>query len=266
MRFRQVLAHQALPGDRRAKLLADLSTALRQRAAYRRRASGTVAAGEPEGSPDADLDEAIDLMRRAVSLSLGGEEELYGAQARELAERYAGLGAALLNRGQVGGTRADLREAADSFEKAVRLAPADDTQIGAYLTGLGIASRELALFADAVRWLREAIGETPSGDPERPRRQAELAIALIGRYEHEEHRGDLIEAWPLLTEAIATLTSSRGARHPDTLSARVVLARAYVAAGWSDEARAILTDVLPGLTPEHPDYRAARKLDEALRA
>ena len=273
--LRRALAHKdTLTRDARAKLFTDLSTALRARAAYRRGVSGTettARSGDGE-SWSTDLGEAIDLMRRAIELSGDGEEELYGVRAHELAGRYAGLGAALLDRGQVSGDSAALREAADSYGKAVSLASPGHPETGAYLTGRGIAMRDLAVasgrkdYADeAVRMLRQAIGETVPEDPEMPGRQAELSSSLTARFEFEGHRGDLVEARHLLTEAIAALTSALGAGHPDTLSMRLGLARAYAAEGRDVEARTILTDVLPSLPREHPSYQAARALEESLR-
>ena len=269
--FQRASAHKALTRDDRAKLLADLSTALRARAAYRRGVSGIDTTARSVESWSTDLDEAIDLMRRAIDLSRDGEEDLYGVRARELAERYAGLGAALLDRGQISGDSTVLQDAADSYRKAVSLALPGNPETGAYLTGGGIAMRELAVasgrkyYADeAVRMLRQAIGETVLEDPELPRRQTGLAASLIARFEFDGHRGDLIEARHLLTEAIAVLTSTPGAGHADTLSARLELARACAAEGRNVEARTILTDVLPSLPPEHPGYRAARALEESL--
>jgi tetratricopeptide (TPR) repeat protein len=263
---------ETLPGAERPKLLTELGMALRARAEYRRSASAAGAAARSGESWDADLDEAIDVMRRAIDFSHDGEKELYGAQARELADRYAGLATALLDRGRITGERGDLKEAADIFAKAVLLTVADDAEKGPYLTGLGIARRELALvlgdeteLGRAISALREAIGETLPEDPELPRRRIELAASLLARFEFDRHRGDLIEARQLLTEATAALTSGLGAGHPDTLAARVELARTYAADGRSAEARAILTDVLPSLPREHPGYQAARALDVSLR-
>ena len=273
--LRRASAHkEALTRDDRAKLFTELSTALRARAAYHRGVSATetTARSEDGESWNRDLGEAIDLMRRAIELSEDGEEELYGVQAHELAGRHAGLGAALLDRGQISGDSTALRQAAESYRKAVSLAPPGHPETGAYLTGRGIAMRELAVasgrkdYADeAVRMLREAIGETVPEDPEMPQRQTELAASLIARFEFEGHRGDLIEARHLLTDAISALTSSLGAGHPDTLSTRLGLARAYAAEGRDVEARTILTDVLPLLPREHPSYQAARALEELLR-
>jgi len=264
-------AHEALTRDDRAKLLTDLSTALRARAAYRRGMSGTDPTARPVSSWKRDLDEAIDLMRRAIDLSGDGEEGSYGVRAHELAERYAGLGAALIDRGQIDDSIAAWQEAAESYRKAVKLAPPGHPETGAYLAGRGIAMRELAVasgqkhYADeAVRMLRQAMRETVPEDLETPRRQTALAAALIARFGLDGHRGDLIEARHLLTGAIAVLTSSLGAGHADTLSARLEMARAYAAEGRDAEARAILTDVLPSLPREHPRYRVARELDESL--
>jgi len=262
---------EALTRDDRARLFTDLSTALRTRAAYRRGTATTARWGEGE-SPDADLDEAIDLMRRAIALGGNGAAELYGVRARELAERYAGLAAALLDRGQISGDSAALQAAAENYRKAVGLAAPGHPETGTYLTGLGIAARELGVTGgrkhdvdEAVRTLRQAIGETLPEDPEMPRRQSELAASLTARFEFEQYRGDLVEARHLLTEAVAALTSALGAGHPDTLSTRLGLARAYAAEGRDAEARTILTDVLPSLPREHPSYQAARALEESLR-
>ena len=61
--------------------------------------------------------------------------------------------------------------------------------------------------------LRQAIGETVLEDPELPRRQTALAASLIARFDFDGHRGDLIEARHLLTEAITVLTATLGAGH-----------------------------------------------------
>jgi tetratricopeptide (TPR) repeat protein len=268
--LRRASAHmEALARDDRAKLCADLSTALRAGVAYNR------AGGETRtttGPGDADLGEAIDLMRRAIELSGDDKEAPYGIRAHELAERYAGLGAVLLDRGQVSGDAAALREAAESYGKAVSLAAPGHPETGAYLTGQGVALRELAAasglrhYADeAVTTLRQAVGETLPEDPQMPRRQTELAAALIARFGFEGHRGDLIEARHLLTEGIPALASSLGAGHPDTLSARLELARIFAAEGRDADARTILTEVLPSLPHEHPSYQAAHALEESLR-
>ena len=271
-RLRRASAHQPLTRDGHAKLLTDLSTALRARAAYRRGPAGADTTAGSVESWEADLDEAIDFMRHAIELSGDGEEELYGVRARDLAERYAGLGAALLDRGQTRGESTAWREAADSYRKAADLAPPGHPETGAYLTGEGMAMRELAVatgrkfYADeAVRMLRQAMGETVPEDPESPRRQTVLAASLIDRFGFDGHRGDLIEARHLLTEAITELTAALGTGHADTLTARLELARAYAAEGRDAEARAILTDVLPSLPRGHPRYRAARKLEASLR-
>ncbi len=233
--LKRALPHQEAREDR-AKLLTDLSTALRARAVCRRGISGTDTTARSGESWMSDLDEAIDVMRRAIELSEDAEQELYGVRAHEMAERYAGLGAALLDRGQLSGDGTALREAAECYGKAVSLAPPEHPETGAYLTGRGIAMRELAVasglkyYADeAVKMLRQAISETVPQDPELPRRQTGLAAALIARFTFDRHRGDLIEARYLLTETIAALTSSLGAGHPDTLSARLELARANAA-------------------------------------
>ena len=270
--LRRASAYQALTHADRAKLLTDLSAALRARAAYRRGVGGTDTTARSAEPWRTDLDEAIGLMRRAIDLSGGAEEDLYGAQARELAERYAGLGAALLDRGQMSGDGTALQEAAESYQKAVSLAPPGYPETGAHLTGGGIAMRELAVASgrksyadDAVRMLRQAIGETVLEDPELPRRQTALAASLIARFNFDGHRGDLIEARHLLTEAITVLTATLGAGHPDTLSANLELAGAYAAEGRNGEARTILVNVLASLPPGHVGYRAARALKESLR-
>lgn len=265
-------AHEALTRNDRAKLLTDLSTALRMRALYRRGISGTDTTAHPVSFWRGDLDEAIDLMRRAIDLSGYSEEGSYGVRAHELAERYAGLGAALIDRGQIYGSSAAWQEAAECYRKAVKLASPGHPETGAYLVGRGIAMRELAAasgqkdYADeAVRTLRQAIGETVPEDPEAARRQTALAAALIARFGLDRHRGDLIEARHLLTEAITVLRSALGAGHADTLSARLEMARACAAEGRDAEARAIVTEVLPSLPREHPSYRVARALEESLR-
>ena len=148
----------------RAKLLTDLSTALRARAAYRRGVGGTDTTARSVESWRTDLDEAIDLMRRAIDLSGDGEEDLYGVQARELAERYAGLGAALLDRGQMSGDGTALQEAAESYQKAVSLAPPGYPETGAYLTGGGIAMRELAVASGRKSYADERRQDAAPGD------------------------------------------------------------------------------------------------------
>ena len=122
--LRRASAHQALTRDGRAKLLTDLSTALRARAAYRRGPGGTDTTARSVESWEADLDEAIDLMRRAIDLSGDGEEDLYGVRARELAERYAGLGAALLDRGQICGESTALRGGCGQLPESGQPGPA----------------------------------------------------------------------------------------------------------------------------------------------
>jgi tetratricopeptide (TPR) repeat protein len=261
--LRRAVAYGAAREDQ-ARLLASLSAALRGRAGSRPGAGGTEAA--------ADLDEAIYTMRRAVVLSADRKEQAYGGQARELAERHAGLGGALLDRGQLSGDSGGLREAAECYRAAVALAPPGQPETGAYLAGQGIAMRLLAADSghrddadQAVRLLRQAIAETAPPDPELPRRQAELATSLIARFESDGHRGDLLEARQLLSEAAAALTTTLGAGNPQTLAARVGLARVAVADGRIADARAILTEVLSSLPPDEPVYRAARALVESLR-
>jgi tetratricopeptide (TPR) repeat protein len=270
--LRRGWAHQALTREDQARSLTELSAALRARAAYRRSASGADTTARSAESWSTDLTEAIDHMRRAIDLSADSEEDFYGVRARELAERYAGLGAALLDYSQVSGDSTALPESAESYQKAVSLAPPGYPATGGYLTGAGTAMRELAVasgqqhYADeAVAMLRQAIGDTVLENPELPRRQTALAASLITRFEFDGHRGDLLEARHLLTEAIAVLATTPGAGDADTLSARLELASAYAAEGRSAEARTILADVLPSLPPEHPGYRAARALKESLR-
>jgi hypothetical protein len=108
------------------------------------------------------------------------------------------------------------------------------------------ALRPLRLRAPSPRrhTLDELVMDTGPAMAVRAKLEAELAVAL---------------------QRLATRTSSRGARHPDTLSARLIMARAYAAEGRDDEARAILAEVLSELGPEHQDYWKARELEEALR-
>jgi len=257
--LRRALTHQTARDDQ-ARLLAALSVALRALAG---------ASGIDVG---ADLDEAITSMRLAIQLSSGAAEPAFGSQARELAERQAALGGALLDRGQHFGNVGDLREAAECYRAAAALAAPGQPETAAYLAGQGIATRLLAAGGgrrddadQAVRLMRQAVAETGAQDPELPRRQAELATSLIARFAFDGHRGDLLEARQLLAEAIATLTATLGARNPDTLAVRVGLARVAAADGRSAEARVILTDVLSSLPPSHPVYPVARALVESLR-
>jgi tetratricopeptide (TPR) repeat protein len=264
-------AHEAPDRDDQAKLLTVLSTALRARASYRRGISGTDTTAGSVPSWKRDLDEAIDLMRRAIDLSGEGDDGSYGARAHELAERYAGLGAALIDRGRAYGSSTAWQEAAENYRKAVALARPGNPETGAYLAGQGIAMRELAVATgqkhhadEAVRLLRQAIGETVPEDPQAPRRQMELATTLITRFGFGGRRGDLIEARQLLMDAITVLSSALGDHHADVVSARLELARAYAADDRVAEARAILADALSSLPPSHPGYQAARRLEESL--
>jgi len=197
--LRSATAGPGLGDTANAKLLADLSTALRYRAA------------SPHGAAE-DLDEAVAVMRRAITLSPQRDRDLQRGtrESRDLAARHAGLGAALFDRSGTGGADADLRDAAGNYRKAAGLAPAAGEETASYLAGLGVTLRELARLtesgpdlAEAVRSLREAISETPPGDAARPRRQADLAQALITRFEFYGGRGELVEACQLLDEAVA---------------------------------------------------------------
>jgi hypothetical protein len=113
--------------------------------------------------------------------------------------------------------------------------------------------------------MRQAIAETAPLDPELPRRQAELATSLIARFGFDGHRGDLLEARQLLAEAIAALSATLGARSPETLAARVELARVTAADGRTADALAILGDVVSSLPHSHSAYRDALALVESLR-
>ena len=241
-----------------ARLLAAQSTAWRLRAD-----------AAPQTRP-ADLEQAILTMQRAIDCTPRDSQGLARVSRRELAARFAGLGAALLAEARP--ANADgLRQAADTYQVAVTLVPDADHELASYLAGAGNARLELTLatgaaqdLAMAVATLREAIGQTRPDDRELPVRQAALATALITRFERQGHRGELIEARYLLTEAVARLAAERGRNDSATLSARLLLARADAADGRHTEARAALDALIPQLGPDHRDYRAALALREGL--
>jgi hypothetical protein len=257
-------ADAALPDAERAELMIQLSIALRARAA--------------SASPDAampDLDEAVANNRSALALTAAAAEQ---ERPADLARRHAELGAALLDRNHVkaaisGGTgTAALREAASSFETAANLTRSTPEELAVYLARLGITRLELARrtdgrepeLADAVSALRGAVSQTLPDSEVWLESVVALASALIIRFGRDRRLGDLLEAEYLLAQAVSA-PSQPGVADLSTLSARLLLARAYASAGHREKAREILSTLRSELSPDHPDYRAAVELNEELR-
>jgi tetratricopeptide (TPR) repeat protein len=196
-------AYSTLDAAATARLLFDLGTALRLRAA----------SPPPRTEAGKDLDSAIAALEEAVALTSreGGQRSLGPrANSRDLASRLAGLGTALLTRGRFSDNANDLREAADRYREASAIAPAAETDRAERLASLGVALRELARhtrssedLTESIRSLRVAIAETPRDDPARPHRLADLAASLVTYFELKDNPGDLLEATYLWQEAAA---------------------------------------------------------------
>jgi tetratricopeptide (TPR) repeat protein len=258
--FRNAIDDQALSGEQRAHALTELSVTLRERAR--------------SSHPSADLDESVTAIRLAIELTPRGVERPAMTEW-ELARQHGELGAALLDRARdapVGTPGADLRAAADSYRTAVDLLlplgvsprlPGYLTGLGQALTGLADADGDGLALGEAISALRRALAETPPEDQALPERQAALAAALITRFSFDNRPGDLDEARFRLDEILARHFTPEPSTN-DKLTARFLLARAHAAEGQDNQARELLTELLPNLPPEHPDYRAARELKEAL--
>jgi len=173
--------------------------------------------------------------------------------ARALAQRFAAAG-----------NLTDLLEATRLMESAVEAAPSRTAEQASYLSDLaGLhASRHdqtgdaSALAAAADAYQRAALAD-PDASARRPAawRAAGRALTVLGAYSRavEVYRAAADE-WERLL----------GAEHQDTLSVRVDLARALLAAGRSADAAAVAAQALPALVrvvgPHHPLTARARRL------
>ncbi|MGW5381069.1 tetratricopeptide repeat protein [Nocardia sp. NPDC003963] len=161
---------------------------------------------ERTGAP-ADLDEAVDMCRRAVQLTASGHADravwLKDSPA-EYAERAIwrnALGNLLRIRSQRTAARADLDEAVDMCRRAVQDTVHDDPSRGACLTTLGAVLQ--ARFArtdtpldlyEAIEVGRRAVRTTPVEDPEYAVSLNNLGHALRIRFERTGAPADLDEA------------------------------------------------------------------------
>jgi RNA polymerase sigma factor (sigma-70 family) len=157
---------------------------------------------------DRDLEEAIQIARRAVEIASGGS----GEEAAALSN----LGAALLRRSERTGQSADLGEATEVLRRAVSVAPSSGPQRDAVISSLGDALR---------RRIEGARDPSAAGQTEQFRRfVAETAFV----YE----------------EVVAARTRTLGADHPDTLASMNNLAAVLQDQGELEAARQLHERVL----------------------
>jgi RNA polymerase sigma factor (sigma-70 family) len=157
---------------------------------------------------DRDLEEAIQIARRAVEIASGGS----GEEAAALSN----LGAALLRRSERTGQSADLDEATEVLRRAVSVAPSSGPQRDAVISSLGDALR---------RRIEGARDPSAAGQTEQFRRfVAETAFV----YE----------------EVVAARTRTLGADHPDTLASMNNLAAVLQDQGELEAARQLHERVL----------------------
>lgn len=162
----------------------------------------------------ADLDAAISLDRQAVALLADPHPEL---------GRYLNnLGVSLLNRYQVSGADQDLMAAIESARIAVARTPTGPdrafrlSNLGAALFARHDRFGDLADIDEDVGFQREAIELLPTGHPDLPGLQHNLAIALRARHTYLGVQDDLAEAVAALRDAVAA--PPRIGHLPDLLS------------------------------------------------
>ncbi len=138
----------------------------------------------------ADLDAAIDAVRRAADLTPPGH--------RDLAMYLSNLGVSLRTRFERAGDAADLDAAIDAGRRAVDLIPPGHPDLAAYLSNLGDALRvrferagDAGDLDAAINVVRRAVDLIPPGHQSRAGILSNLGLALRARFERAGDAGDL---------------------------------------------------------------------------
>jgi RNA polymerase sigma factor (sigma-70 family) len=202
---------------------------------------------------DRDLEEAIQIARRAVEIASGGS----GEEAAALSN----LGAALLRRSERTGQSADLGEATEVLRRAVEIASGGSGEEAAALSNLGAAllrrserTGQSADLDEATEVLRRAVSVAPSSGPQRDAVISSLGDALRRRIEGardpsaagqtEQFRRFVAETAFVYEEVVAARTRTLGADHPDTLASMNNLAAVLQDQGELEAARQLHERVL----------------------
>ena len=219
---------------------------------------------------DRDLEEAIQIARRAAGIASAGSSEEVAA--------LSNLGAALLRRSERTGQGADLDEATEVLRRAAGIASAGSSEEVAALSNLGAAllrrSERTGQGADldeATEVLRRAMSVAPSSGPQRDAVMSSLGDALRRRIEGapdssaasqtEQFRRFVSEAAFVYEEVVAARTKVLGVDHPDTLASMNNLAAVLQKQGELAAARQlherVLTTARRVLGGDHPSTLAS---------
>jgi tetratricopeptide (TPR) repeat protein len=201
-----------------------------------------------------DLDEAVDLQRKAL--------RLVPADHPDRAVALGNLGIALRVRHGYLGAEGDLREAVEAFRGAMSTVRAFDrlNLISAYGVALHVlfeATDERAFLAQAIEQLRTAVAESRVDDPELPQRIGNLVTVLEGSGPADSSSGAADEAVDAARQAVRTLPAG----HPDLPALRSGLALALLARKRGDdldEAVRMATAAVDAADADHPDLAGFR--------
>ena len=157
---------------------------------------------------DRDLEEAIQIARRAAEIASAGSGEEVAA--------LSNLGAALLRRSERTGQSADLDEATEVLRRAMSVAPSSGPQRDAVIYSLG----------DALRRRIEGARDSSTGS------------------QTEQFRRFASEAAFVYEEVVAARTKVLGPDHPDTLASMNNLAAVLQDQGELEAAKQLHEQVL----------------------
>ena len=152
------------------------------------------------------LDEAIDLLRKAVAASPGNDPNRFHYLSR--------LDGGLQRRFERTGVLADLEEAIEVSRQAVAATPPAHPDRVAVLSNLGNAlgtrferTGEMGDLDEAIDLCRRAVAATPTAHPNRASILSNLGANLLGRFQHADTSADLEEAVDVLRQAVAAMPS-----------------------------------------------------------
>ena len=196
---------------------------------------------------DRDLEEAIQIARRAAGIASAGSSEEVAA--------LSNLGAALLRRSERTGQSADLDEATEVLRRAAGIASAGSSEEVAALSNLGAAllrrserTGQSADLDEATEVLRRAAGIASAGSSEEVAALSNLGAALLGRSERTGQSADLDEAIEVLRRAMSVVPSSGPQRDAvmsslgDALRRRIEGARDPSAASQTEQFRRFVSE------------------------